>query len=165
MNYFGSASTGASPQAQPHLYLTQRLSISCRPSDCYVLHSSSMFDGGIASPRASIVAGHRGENTTDELRAVARVRPHADGIERDVANAQLAQYMLVGHGLRRNAAATSRHAYATVHASFAPGFGPTVGAEHRRRRRRWKLSLRVAKKAAFCATADASLSMGCPFRA
>ena len=88
MNYFGSASTGASPQAQPHLYLTQRLSISCRPSDCYVLHSSSMFDGGIASPRASIVAGHRGENTTDEVSSVARVRPHAaHGIVRDVANA------------------------------------------------------------------------------
>ena len=56
-----------------------------------------MFDCGIVSPRDSIVAGHRGENTTDEERPVARVRPHAMALC-GTSRTQLARCMLVGHG-------------------------------------------------------------------
>ena len=56
-----------------------------------------MFRCGIVSPRASIVAGHRGENTTDEERPVARVRPHAMALC-GTSRTQLARCMLVGHG-------------------------------------------------------------------
>ena len=87
-----------------YLYLTQRLSLSLAGRRVALLCAPfqlEMFDCGIVSPRVSIVAGHRGENTTDEAtdeeRPVARVRPHAMALC-GTSRTQLARCMLVGHG-------------------------------------------------------------------
>ena len=162
-----SASTGANRGRSP-LYLTQRLSLSLAGRRVALLRAPFLFemlDCGIVSPRASIVAGHRAENTTDEVRPVA---PGATarhmGVVRDVANAARSLHAcrarIVGAQLRRAAMPTQR--------SMPPwnrGSEATVGAEGRRSRRRCKLSLRVAKNRASCATADASLSKGLTFGA
>ena len=161
----GSASTGAYRDRR----LTSR-NASLSPLPAVALLRApfqfEMLDCGIVSPRASIVAGHRGENTTDEVRPVARCAPArrtwqcAGRRERNSLSACLSVTDCVEAQLHRAVVPTQR----TMPPSRR-GSGATVGVEHRRRRRRWKLSLRVAKRAASCATADASLSMGCPFRA
>ena len=78
------------PHATP-LSLLQAVALLCAPFQI------EMFVCGIVSPRVSIVARHRGENTTDEVRPVARVRPHAMALC-GTSRTQLARCMLVGHG-------------------------------------------------------------------
>ena len=98
--HYDSASTGAYRGRSP-LYLTQRLSLSLAGRRVALLRAPFLFemlDCGIVSSRASIVAGHRGENTTDEVRPVARVRPHATWALCGTSRPQLARCMLVGHG-------------------------------------------------------------------
>ena len=170
MNLLGSAGTGAylgigdsSDTSIPHaspLYLLPAVALLCAP------FPFEMLDCGLESPRTSIVAGHRGENTTDEVRTVAR-RPHAaHGIvsagrrERSSLSACLSATDCVGAHLQRAAMPTQRSM-----PSWHRGSEAALGAEGRRRRRRCELSLRVAKKCASCASVDASLSMGCTFGA
>ena len=128
----------------------RRVALLCAPFQI------EMFVCGIVSPRVSIVARHRGENTTDEVRPVARA-PARHGIVRDVANAARSLHAcrarIVGAHLRRAIVPTHRSMLPCHRASEA-----TVGAERRRSRRWCKLSLRIAKKRASCGAVDASLS-------
>ena len=103
----------------------RRVTLLCAPFQI------EMFVCGIVSPRVSIVARHRGENTTDEVRPVARA-PARHGIVRDVANAARSLHAcrarIVGAHLRR--------AIVPTHRSMLPchrGSEATVGAEGRRR--------------------------------
>ena len=82
------------------LYTSRNASLSLvgrRVALLYAPFQIEMFVCGIVSPRVSIVARHRGENTTDEVRPVARVRPHAMALC-GTSRTQLARCMLVGHG-------------------------------------------------------------------
>ena len=77
-----------------------------------------MLDCGIVSPRASIVAGHRAENTTDEVRPVARGCDRTSH-GRCAGRRERSSLVACLSGTDRwSAAATRRHAYATVHASL-----------------------------------------------
>ena len=156
-------STGAYRDRSP-LYLTQRLSLSCRPSGRTAMCSV---------PDRNVRLRHREPSSFDRRETPGREHdrrgkasspgaPARHGIVRDVANAARSLHAcrarIVGAHLRR--------AIVPTHRSMPPwhrGSEATVGAEGRRSRRRCKLSVRIAKKRASCAAVHASLSKGFKF--